>query len=79
MESLYDGTQHLPGYDGYFGYRVYREYVEYVDVDSWTGGSQPKYWSHQEFYDQFNNDKEISPERGVIEFLVSNKLVKLKE
>lgn len=77
MEPLYEAIQGLPPhFDGHFGYRVYKHYVEYIDEDEWTGGSKPKYWSHQEFYDEFYTQKEDRLKRGVIEFLITNKFVK---
>jgi len=82
MEPLYDSVGPIPGagfgeVDGYFGYRVYHGYVEYVDNDRWTGANDRKCWSHQEFYNEFYNQKEVSMEKEVIEFLVTNKLVKM--
>jgi hypothetical protein len=81
MEPLYDSVAPLPGagfgeVDGHFGYRVYHGYIEYIDNDSWTGVNDRKIWSHQEFYKEFYNQKEISPlASAVIKFLVTNKLV----
>jgi len=71
---LYEAILSLPDGDGYFGYYVYKTHVEYVDVDEWTGGSEPKYWSHQEFYNE-HKDSEGGLEKAVIEFLMNNKFI----
>jgi len=65
----------LPYYDGYFWYYVYKDCVKYVCLDEWDGDGE-RYLSHQEFYDQFHSQKEGGMGNGVIEFLVTNKLVK---
>jgi len=78
MEPLFENRIQLPNYDGYFGYKVYKEYVEYVDLDEWNGDKEPRYWTHQEFYNEFCNQEEVL-KKGVIEFLVANKLVKMTD
>lgn len=74
QRSLYDCLLYR-GYDGYFGYQVFPDYIEYVDLDEWTGGSPSKFWSHQEFYDQFKSSTDDQMVVSVISFLVKNKLV----
>jgi len=78
MNTLFSNIKYLIDDDryGYYGYEIYAERVEYFDANEMIGFGDPKYWSHQEFYNEFNNQKHNIMANEVIEFLVTNKLVK---
>jgi len=77
MNTLFSNIKYLIDDDryGYYGYKIYAERVEYLDADEMIGFGDPKYGSHQEFYNEFNNQKDNLVAKEVIEFLVTNKLV----